>query len=859
MNNYKYKKIIIYLMKKNDYEKLIFTKLYTKYKIDNTIYSSNVIENILFNDKSHLVSKFKDYLIMDDIFEYFQRYYNSKESFLVLQKILNYYSKKNMQYPNYSRLREADIILKNINSKRQMIKNLENSIKGKKKSKSDLISNEKLNNTVFNSKVYDSIINDSENGLSIFSNDKESLYSGYSLNSKRTRDDGINKLIDNIEMIVSKNTFSFKNTKDKTINHDEPLIKDANLNKENNLNNNKDTKFTAENLQKIYKKKKTPNNSINRRKNIECNSCKIQKPNFPNKNDNMDYTYYKSLLLLSEKNYNLMNNISKKINIGNKINNSALSSKRISRDNFGINNIINYQKKIEINKSPITASKLNNNIKIDQTQEKPNLLTERVPSKIKVKINMDKNYKTINHVKNKSYIRNKNQIIKYLDNQKQKIRIDKTKFLFLIQKINLENKDNLNNKNKNFGKMNIANNNNTNFVIKTIEKLDTYRSNPNKLLKDNKIKLFKKKDYIINEYKNKSSNYNNFTSIQFNNNNINIINSTSKNINNNANNIFNNTYENSFQRPDEINIHNNLSNFDNKRIDTNNNKRKKLLNKTTYTYDIYNNGEKLNQRFKFNKKLKNLDNLNLIDNNTNINTNMNSLPQYYRTINSQRISTPFSSRLNKKMIFKIYNKENLTKNKQKKNFNILQDEYQKLKKNLIDKQKYDEIDNNDNFYNFNIESMSLLDKTNTNFNSSNFNNSNYFYTNSSLLKKSKHINDNDFIYYKKIDNTEILKNKLKMNISRTLRQSKNTHLDKNNLETILKIKRINKDDDLMQIRKLDEKKKKIICQFNEKLNQIKLKFIKDIENKFEISKRKIMNKRKNKNKLNVKIDPDLYK
>ena len=155
--------------------------------------------------------------------------------------------------------------------------------------------------------------------------------------------------------------------------------------------------------------------------------------------------------------------------------------------------------------------------------------------------------------------------------------------------------------------------------------------------------------------------------------------------------------------------------------------------------------------------------------------------------------------------------------------------------------------------------MSLLDKTNTNFNSSNFNYSNYLYTNSSLLKKSKHINDNNLIYYKKIDNAEILKNKLKMNISRAQRQSKNFQLDNNNLETILKRNRINKDDDLMQIRKLDEKKKKIICQFNEKLNQIKLKFIKDIENKFEISKRKIMNKRKNKNKLNVKIDPDLYK
>ena len=207
----------------------------------------------------------------------------------------------------------------------------------------------------------------------------------------------------------------------------------------------------------------------------------------------------------------------------------------------------------------------------------------------------------------------------------------------------------------------------------------------------------------------------------------------------------------------------------------------------------------------------------------------------------------------------MYNKENLTKNKQKKNLNILRDEYQKLKKNLIDKQKSYNINSHDNFYNFNIENVSLLDKTNTNFNSSNFNNSNYFYTNSSLLKKSKHINDNDFIYYKKIDNAEILKNKLKMNISRAQRQSKNFQLDNNNLETILKRNRINKDDDLMQIRQLDEKKKKIICQFNEKLNQIKLKFIKDIENKFEISKRKIMNKRKNKNKLNVKIDPDLYK
>ena len=56
---------------------------------------------------------------------------------------------------------------------------------------------------------------------------------------------------------------------------------------------------------------------------------------------------------------------------------------------------------------------------------------------------------------------------------------------------------------------------------------------------------------------------------------------------------------------------------------------------------------------------------------------------------------------------------------------------------------------------------------------------------------------------------------------------------------------------------MDARKNMIINQFNQQMNQIKLKFIKEIENKFEISKRNIINKRKNKNKLNV--NPNLIK
>jgi len=49
----------------------------------------------------------------------------------------------------------------------------------------------------------------------------------------------------------------------------------------------------------------------------------------------------------------------------------------------------------------------------------------------------------------------------------------------------------------------------------------------------------------------------------------------------------------------------------------------------------------------------------------------------------------------------------------------------------------------------------------------------------------------------------------------------------------------------------------IINEFNEKMNQIKLKFIREIENKYEISKRNIINKRRNKNKMNA--NANIYK
>ena len=215
-------------MKENKFEKLIFSKLYSKYKIDNYLYSLNVIDNIVFNERSHLVSIFKDYLILDDTFEFLKRYYNIKDSNIKLKNFVNYYSINKKQFPNYSNIKEGKFILKNIYSKQQMIENLDKSIKPKnfELENVNIVSKENLSNTVFNSKVYNSIINDSDNCLSVFSYDKESLYSSYNRASKNIKEDSINKLINKFDQEEPNANFSFGFKEDVNVKPDNSLIKD---------------------------------------------------------------------------------------------------------------------------------------------------------------------------------------------------------------------------------------------------------------------------------------------------------------------------------------------------------------------------------------------------------------------------------------------------------------------------------------------------------------------------------------------------------------------------------------------------------------------------------------------------------
>ena len=854
-------------MKKNKYEELIAKKLYSKYKINNTLYALNVIDNIIFNERSHIVSTFKDYLILDDEFEFLKRYYNSKESKIRLKNFLNYYAKNKRQIPNYSSLKEAKLILKNIFNKNLMAENLEKSIK-QRKVKKNVNSIESLSNTIFNSKVYDSIINDSENCLSIFSYDKDSLCNGNS--SRNKNEDSINKLVNHFEELDKEITFSFgnNNNKDKIQKLDFALIKNIDL-EENNYQT--DRLKNTQKSQNIYKKKKTPNNSINRRKNIIYNSTKTQKDFYIKKNnENVDYINYKNLVLYSENHHNpvkiISNNLNTSPNIPTKGNNSSMPNLDVSPENIVKSKYIKSPSIIinkDFNISTLKSKKIKiNNIKIKEHNIKDNLLTERIPKMIKVKINMKKNYIKID---NKNLIRKNNinkNIIKNPEIKYKDIKINKNKISYLKQKAKIDNKSCLYNTNKkNVFKNNLINNNtetNHDYIMKSIEKLDTLRSHSNNNLKDQKINLIKKNinnninsGYLINKYKNRLSNYNNYTSIQFNNNNINIINSN----NPNNNNICRNTYGHYPQKSEDINIFNNISNIGNQ-TERFKNKRKKL-NKKCISSFYNNNTEQINQKFKFKKNLPVFENLDLLNNNNNINENFNTINnflQHHRGLNSERISTPFNSKQNKKIFFKVYRKVNLSNNKDKKNQTIINDTYKKYKNNFMNKKMINYLNNSnniDNYDKFNSTHMSTFNKTKKKMNSINFNNSNYTGLNSSIYTKKNNKNENEMTYFNNIDKNDLFKNNFDLNISSINREIKKDKKDLNNVGQMMRSRKLKKENDLLEIKKLDARKNMIINQFNQQMNQIKLKFIKEIENKFEISKRNIMNKRKNKNKLNV--------
>ena len=172
-------------VKKNlfELEKIINERFRTKYNFETNDYNIIKIENIIYNDKTRLVSKFKDLMILDDIFEFLSKFYSLLESSIYLPKCLSYYHQKNFIFPNLAGIPESKYLYKNINDKQKILEeNFEFDYDNK--NNKNITDNEEKDKNIFDNNIYNSIF-------------RGSSFSVFDINEHNERLDSINDI--NIE------------------------------------------------------------------------------------------------------------------------------------------------------------------------------------------------------------------------------------------------------------------------------------------------------------------------------------------------------------------------------------------------------------------------------------------------------------------------------------------------------------------------------------------------------------------------------------------------------------------------------------------------------------------------------------
>ena len=156
----------------DDYLKIAHNKIYKKYSKNlKPKYDLLVINSILSNARCRIVAQFKDFLLYGDYCEFLKRYYKYYEIGVRLIKIINYFQKYSIIYPNYSPLIESKYMRYNAIKKQIIINKTENNKKRnfrhchKKNINKD--DNKEKNKKFFSDTIYDDILNESESFMSI--------------------------------------------------------------------------------------------------------------------------------------------------------------------------------------------------------------------------------------------------------------------------------------------------------------------------------------------------------------------------------------------------------------------------------------------------------------------------------------------------------------------------------------------------------------------------------------------------------------------------------------------------------------------------------------------------------------------
>jgi hypothetical protein len=107
-------------------EGTLLSRVYRKCQASKASYNSKVINDIIFNEDTHIVCIFKDYLIFDDVNEFLKRYYTADESSNRLTKMFDFYTKYSKVFPNYVAVSESKYMFKNIEKKQKLLDDIQN-------------------------------------------------------------------------------------------------------------------------------------------------------------------------------------------------------------------------------------------------------------------------------------------------------------------------------------------------------------------------------------------------------------------------------------------------------------------------------------------------------------------------------------------------------------------------------------------------------------------------------------------------------------------------------------------------------------------------------------------------------------
>ena len=470
-------------------ENRVRTKLIKRYDKPLSYHDIKMINDILYNEKTRYVEAFKEYLIYEDYNEFLKRYYKSLEIGIKLPKILIFYEKYSKIYANYTVIPESKYMYKNIKRKQKMIDQMQNNDINSEY-EDDEESNEDISNTVFSSRVINSIYNKTLTSVN------------KSENSKNT-EQSINEFLEKINKIENN-----EKNKEKKIGLN--LLK---LESNNNINHERVKKMRNNFL---ISKDKTPPH-----KRIKANSNSNNKYQFINDNKKIDIQINFKKKNSQKKNNNPQNknNINQNANNKNNYNNlifinsytcKTKNNMNSFKNNFSIGNYINCCNNTFNNYTFSGNNYLRTNFNFPKQKLSSATFKQKIINSSNNNITEQRENMNLTNINN--YFNKVNSI----NNQKYKLSLRETLFKLdkLILSTNVSNSPKILNENKFSTSSNKANmlNNKNNIKHSLLREKD--KSENHKIKKDIKNKVQGLSHKILNTKKFRSNLfYHNYNSI----------------------------------------------------------------------------------------------------------------------------------------------------------------------------------------------------------------------------------------------------------------------------------------------------------------------------------------------------------